>query len=745
MKKTIALLVCILCVATLVSAQKTNDYDKAAAEIKTEIWGTKDPDFEGNEVPEQYKNESAIILARKYDINAKFKRHIISWMGSGKAIIFQYTLRQKVLIQDKSALEDFSEIGYNKVNKSSYGMGFVHLTDELSTYIGAKVYKKDGTVKEVMLSEAVIVKEDKNKKVEKLAIPDLQVGDILDYYIVSLEKKEMSIIEPMQFLLTGEYPIVKLSLTGDISKKYSVEYRCLNGVPDLKITKDEDGDMQFALKMTNLDKFPFSQWISPMRQARLVKLKISLCIMHSNCKAGEIIKGITQEEIYKKQKGLLENVATAYRVGYLNQQKNFVKESVKALKKRLGKEPPIDSLISTIYNTLRYYSYYETVSNNKIYPGKQRNESSVQSNYFDALLSMFLKDFDVDNDIVFYSSRYMSNLEDLMSDDQPVYMVHTKGAKDYYLTDDGIFSQCGMVPGYAEGEKGVTLEYESLKSLAKSKNKRIDQGSAKIPISKAGDNKSLESLQIVFSLTSSPTATVERQTTSTGLMKEAGQKNLMLFEDYYRDAWKEQGEEKTFIQEFADSKKTKSLAEEWQNSFAKARETYKDAFMQDLKTEYSLEPKELISYKIDKSGVKLAEPAFQYTTKFVMQDWVKKAGNNYLFEVGKTIGSQLRIKEEDRKRTIDIYEPHARAFEYQISVTIPAGYSVEGVDALNKNIENECGLFTCKATVRGDQLLVAVKKEYAHNFEPVANWGKMLAFIDAATDFGNAKVLLKRK
>ena len=75
-----------------------------------------------------------------------------------KEIIFRYLLRQKVLIQDKSALEDFSEISYNKISSSSYGMLWGKQTDNLSTFIGARVTKKDGSVKEVMLSEAVSVK-----------------------------------------------------------------------------------------------------------------------------------------------------------------------------------------------------------------------------------------------------------------------------------------------------------------------------------------------------------------------------------------------------------------------------------------------------------------------------------------------------------------------------------------------------------------------------------------------------------
>ena len=133
------------------------------------------------------------------------------------------------------------------------------------------------------------LKDEKNQKDEKLAIPDLEVGDILDYYIVSLEKREMSTIDPMQFVMGGEYPILKFSLKGNIDKKYAIEYKCINGTPDLKISKDEDGDMQFTLKMTDLAKFPSIQWVSPLRQAKVVRLKISLCGgIYGNCKAGEI-------------------------------------------------------------------------------------------------------------------------------------------------------------------------------------------------------------------------------------------------------------------------------------------------------------------------------------------------------------------------------------------------------------------------------------------------------------------------
>lgn len=747
MKRPISLLIYLFCFSALATAQNS-DYDKTAAEIKAEIWGGKDADFDSNTSPDQYKNESAVILAKRYDIDAKIKKHFrLSASIGNKEIVFRYLLRQKVLIQDKSALEDFSEISYNKVSKSSYGMLLGKQTDELNTYIGARVYKKDGSIKEVMLSEAVLLKDEKNKKDEKLAISDLQVGDILDYYIVSLEKREMSSIDPMQFLMGGEYPIIRLSLKGNVDKKYAIEYKCINGTPDLKISKDEDGDMQFTLKMSDLPKYPITEWVSPLRQAKVVRLKISLCGgNYGNCKAGEITKGVTEDEIYTTQKNRLRSLAFAYTKDLLGSgEKLYAKENVKILKKRLGKEPPPDSLIYTIYNSLRYFGYYATVSNNKIYPGKTRNESTLPSNYFSALLSLCLTEYGIDNELIFYSSRYMPKIEDLMSYDQPVFMVHAKGTKDYYLSDDGIFSQIGLVPGYAEGEKGVTLEYENAKALYRDKAKHMDQGSAKIPVSTAEKNKISETFQVSLSLASTATATIERQITARGLMKENLQKSLLLFEDYYLDAWKDQGETQTFIQDFEEHKRDRFLAEEWKSSFAKSRETYKDAFMQDLKGDYNVEPKELISYKIDRSGVRLKEPDFTYSTKFVMQDWIKKAGNNYLFEVGKVIGTQFQVKDDDRKRTIDIYAPFARAFEYQVNISIPDGFSVEGTEALNKKVENECGSFISTASIQGNLLTLNVKKEYSHNYEPAANWAKMLAYMDAAADFNNAKLLLKKK
>ena len=89
MKKAISLVFFTIFISCLACGQNT-DYDKSAAEIKNEIWGSKDPDFENVAIPDQYKNESAVIIAKRYSIDAKVKKHFrFSARIGNKEIIFR--------------------------------------------------------------------------------------------------------------------------------------------------------------------------------------------------------------------------------------------------------------------------------------------------------------------------------------------------------------------------------------------------------------------------------------------------------------------------------------------------------------------------------------------------------------------------------------------------------------------------------------------------------------------------------
>jgi hypothetical protein len=109
------------------------------------------------------------------------------------------------------------------------------------------------------------------------------------------------------------------------------------------------------------------------------------------------------------------------------------------------------------------------------------------------------------------------------------------------------------------------------------------------------------------------------------------------------------------------------------------------------------------------------------------------------------LGGQIEIKPKDHVRNEDIYMAYPRQFSYTIQFDIPDGYTCEGVDRLNVKVENETGGFTSAATVKGNSLSIDIKKYYSNGYEPVANWPRMTAFLDACFEFTKVKLLLKKK
>ncbi|MFT3910364.1 MAG: hypothetical protein QM737_13145 [Ferruginibacter sp.] len=186
MKKTTTLAL-LLFAAINVKSQTKNEkeYREHSKEIAAEIWGTKAPEFAVSNVPDQYKNESAVIIAKSITMinTAKKKRPIFGSQITDK-LTYDNSIHLRVKINDKAALNEFSYIEYEKqlVRNTRQGWGAKMYNQEY-TFVGAKVIKPSGEETIVNGDEEVLtVNEDKTKK-GKLAISGLQVGDILDYYV----------------------------------------------------------------------------------------------------------------------------------------------------------------------------------------------------------------------------------------------------------------------------------------------------------------------------------------------------------------------------------------------------------------------------------------------------------------------------------------------------------------------------------------------------------------------------------
>ena len=200
--------------------------------------------------------------------------------------------------------------------------------------------------------------------------------------------------------------------------------------------------------------------------------------------------------------------------------------------------------------------------------------------------------------------------------------------------------------------------------------------------------------------------------------------------------------EKKLTDRLAADRKQQKLVTEFSAAFAKEKTNQKSYFEDEIKNQFDQPAKDVTAYEVKNEG--LFNSDFVYHTSFTMDNFVKKAGNNYIVEAGKFIGSTSKIDDKDRIRSIDVYAPYARTYTYNISLAIPKGYKVKGLENFNKNISNETGSLTAMATADDAAVKLTITQQYLKNFEPAANWPKLLELMDGLYNLSNQKLLFEK-
>ncbi|NIG52107.1 DUF3857 domain-containing protein [Chitinophaga sp. Cy-1792] len=728
-------------------AQSKRNYDKyneRATVVRNEIWNWNIPAFQHPDLKDVDTKESAVLLAKHIDLKLwRVKDIDMTSFGAygGRDIYYSRTVREMIKINDKVALDEYSQFSFKKLQAVGFRR---HRTANAATFIGVRIIKPDGAVKEVKVADELVNEEDDDKlQKSKLAIPDLQVGDVIDYYVKveQIHTPETPIDE--QFFVLGEdKPMKQFSVHGDISDKYSVRYRLMNGAPDLKISRKEDGS-SFDLLVKNLPSRPTDLWMAPIRQIPLIRMKVSFGLgsaIDVHAAPGTFKKDPSYMDVRDAADAYTNEVLKYIAVAGVGNYKRTVNDMLKTYSRAVKKDIPDDSIPYYAYYAFRYMAFYRVQPNDKINVGLERNYRTSNNRMFLMLLNDVLKYQGIYSDILLVTSRYGAPQKETFNADDFEYVLRTKTPKPVYLSAEGVFTQCAEMLAEYEGQKAP------VSTVAAGKPKRGESGYEKaveIPSTSAEENTHIEKLNISIDNAMSQLL-VDRNTILKGGLRLDGQKELLLFEDYYDEERRALGVEQSFMEEFADSKRNRALADEYTNAFAQARKDQKDAFKGEIKGEFDVEPKDISYYKVRKMGLRHTDPDLVYDTKFSMEGFLKKAGNNYIFDIGRIIGKQLQVKAEQRTRTVDIYEPFARSFEHQITLTIPAGYKLEGADKLTRKVDNATGSFIVDSKIDGDKLHVNIIKVYKHSFEKAESWNDLLQVIDAANDFLTQKVLLKK-
>ena len=722
---------------------QSEEYRKQSEETRKQVWAWDKPQFRVRAVPQQYANASKVFLAHHTELSADSKSKVKFYglaFGVSKEQTLTEIVREMVKVNDKNAVTEYSELSFTQFEKTS---GF-YTSTKTTSYVGVRVIKPDGSIKEINADDIVLTKDESSQKKAKLAIPDLQPGDILDYFIATQQSMLNDFSsKPYRILLFDDAPVLSLSFHAQLGKKYAIEYRSYNGAPELAVSKNDDAEIIVNVEKTNVPPFETNLWVAPGMQLPFIRMNISLGyrgLGQNTIKAkkpGEVLKNGDPREFLRNRFSKLIN---AYENANLS--KAYSKEYLEIINEAKSKAKHLNLSYNDLNNQDKAALLYYTLRYTKLLNfdiselSKKINIGDYRFENMDIPLLLTFKFAKLEPDVVIGNTRTGIRMDEIM-DASDLTATAYLPEENVFFSIQSIYDIPFIVPSELEG-------LTNTKSMAVRHMKGDPGTGPNVPISNSDKNAHIENLKLSLAAGRN-SLLVHRSTTLKGYYKNDAQRQLILYEDFYESERKSFNDKQTLMQDLEDGKKSKKYIDEVKSAFAEARLKQKDAFVKEAKDWFEQEVIDLKDYKTDTLGVRHTAPNFVYSSSFNLLGLLKKAGNNIIFEVGKIQGKPYVVRQDQRKRDIDIYMPYARSIEYNLELEIPAGYTVEGLAVLNKKVENATGYFITESSATDKLVSIKIKKHYLHNFEDVKNWDKLLVIMDAANDWTNTKLLLKKK
>lgn len=710
----------LTCISFFALGQRT----KSADEV---FWGADDPAKNIQKVPEKWQGESAVMLYQSYE----FIYH-----NQGRSVDYVERLRKRIALLDRSAVEEFSEFSYAekfKVRKGSYGKSGKVLA-------GFKVIKPDGSETRIDMDDVVQLESDKS--VKKVAIPGLEPGDIIDFYYYAYEPfialAEYK-FEPVVTTLAGDYPIAEQRISFVVERDFYVNFNTYNNAPKLAVQDEGKKTITYALIDRDRDKVEQLRWFFPRRVLPTVKFQVVFA------RKGKLVESA---DAFLGEDGQVKTEVTAEEVRTFYEPRLSFNRDIKSMLRYLSQQELLNSgkeeeMMAAAYYYARYslivsqlepilflQQEYITYLSSYTYGNFPDDEDVVE------VFGSFLKSQGIPFDVVVAEPKFLGTLDQLLIQDEVDLMIKIRD-KPIYVSQFGLHTNFGSIPQSLEGTEAYLLELDNREKVA-------GVSRVEIPSSTHLDNTHKQTIRVSIG-ENIDKMFVERTVSQTGYSKLSTQSNLTQYYDYLREDY-ELFRITDYIHRAGINRKRKpDVRKQYAEKQAKDREEQKDDFKEQVEDELNIEVAEYEDFQIISLGRHEDDLGFSYTETFELgNDLIKRVGPNYLLEVGKIIGGQVGLKKEELTRDWDIHMPYARSFDYEISINIPEGYTVEGVDKLTFSVDNNAGGFISKAEISNGQLLIQTSKFYRHAYEPAASWPLMVEFLEAAYDFTQAKVLLKK-
>ncbi len=705
---------------------------KKAAEIKRLIWPHNDPAKKIKFDADKYKDQSAVILYQKHYYNYKRRNRIV---------FVESYFRRRIKILDQAALDEYSKFKYEQENNNGSVniLGFKKKDKEITNF-NVKIIKPNKKEIKIDIKKNTVKEDDVNK----IAIPNLEIGDIVDYYYFDsdyLYIRNGATFPPVYTTLNSDYPIIREEVDLNMGKKFYLNFQNLNGAPDIKKVRTSDPKrIAYKIIMDNVKSRDAKSWVFPLVEYPSIKFQVGFAPSNSIRKKmgaflakerGKIKRHVTKDEVletYKTYKFNNKSLVKLY--------KNL--KNIKSPKKR----------IERFYNNLRYYAIQPVLQAtvfediDPMLANVWMNDVNLLNEYtFHSVLHSFLEKEKLKHELILVKYRKLGGMKDLLTNYYLDYVtkVYLPGGETMYLqslVEDPLFGVAGEIHPLYEGNSAYVLKLNKL-----GKPESIDDFT--MPVSSIEDNVIEKNMEVNLDDQFKDIA-VKQTVNAKGHKKRAIRANMVSVYDFYDDDYKRFNDGKSILHNKAKRKRGRSTINKLNAAIKKNKDKRKENFKKDIEEYYEVKI-DHYDFGIDKLGRYANQKDFQYHESYnIKEGLTKKAGRNTILLAGKLIGRQDDVDEKELKRTENIYRYYPYTAKYHISIKLPAGYKVKGLDKLNKSVKNDVGSFISSAKQEGDKIIIDVAESYFHNYEPNANWPKMVDVLKASHQFTQEKLLLRK-
>ena len=694
-----------------VNADEKADYLKLAQKVRQEVWSSTPADFQKRTVPDRYKNASAVILSYYRELSTDYYRKATADLVLNLRLTRQIdcTDMERMLIQinDKKALKDYSEFTF-KTKSRKWTWGYHHKTQ---TVLGIRVIKKNGNVQEVSLDDYVDVKEGKNDKdlSQKIAVPGLEVGDCIDVFSLDQIDTQEQQLDPFYFVLRQDEPVLYTKVHCVLDQSLATVYRTMNGAPDFTQTTDKDKNAVLDMVMDKPVDAESSIWYNSLEQSPFIEMYIT----PTKAKVAVVEKAM-------RQKGVRGNPDVT----------PILQDDWKLLKSYVSKggysPAGLPSTYKSVFKSAKKEGMSAEEKADRIYSFEYVSGGASQRVF--NTVANYLRKLGVEIEMGITTPFGALPVDKLINYNSTSWFCRLKGTDVYYF------------PGtYPKVASEIPYIYQGRKAYMQDSEEQIT-----IPVSQAEANKSVNDMVVKLDGTK---LDISRKVTYSGEQKMYGQSlvspdNTLFGSSQLEAYWRYL----KYDDKDPYSCYTKKESAELKGAFNEYQKNAIDPFKAEISSYHDGDPVQVGGYGVDCVGIRRDSSNFVYHVDYVMDGMVKRAGNNYLLSVGKLIGSSLKLEGKDRERIDDVWRKMAFVDEWNIEIPLPQGYKVsaEALKKIETSVANECGEFTVKATAGNESVKVYVRKCFAHRVEPVSNWSKLLALVDACSAFTDKQMVIAK-